>query len=94
MSGCSSCQDASTYYDNLAGKLVSAKNLSEALDLFNKSLDQNLTNVNAWIHKGNAEKALQDYNASIGSFNRATILDSKNAAAWSALSDAYSQKKD
>ncbi len=60
MSSCSSCQDASTYYDNLGSKLVSAKNLSEAMDLFNKSLDQDPTNVNAWIHKGNAEKALKD----------------------------------
>lgn len=88
------CQDASNYYDSLAGKLVSAGNLSEGLDLFNKSLDQNQSNDKVWVHKGNAEKALRDYNASIRSYNKAIDLEDRNAAAWSGLADAYTVKMD
>jgi tetratricopeptide (TPR) repeat protein len=88
------CIDASKNYDSMGSKLYSAGNYSEAMDYFNKSIDQNSSYIDAWVHKGNAQKALRQYNASLLSYNRATASNSKNQAAWSGLSDSYSAGKD
>ena len=89
-----SSSDASKYFDSLGSKLYSVGNSSEAMDYFNKSLVQNSSNVDAWIHKGNAFRALKDNNASVISYNQAIALDGKNAVALSGLADTYSVSKD
>ncbi len=94
MSGLGTCIDASENYDNLGNKLYSVGNYSEAMDYFNKSIDQNSSNKDALIHKGNAQKALRHYNASLLSYNRAIAFDDRSAAAWSGLADSYSACKD
>ena len=88
------CIDASKNYDRLGNKLYSIGNYSEAMDYFNKSIDQNSSYIDAWIHKGNAQKALRYYNSSRQSYNRAIALDSKNEEALSGLVDSYSASKD
>jgi len=44
-------QDAATYFEELGSKMLSSRNYSEALDLFNQSLDMNSDNAYAWIHR-------------------------------------------
>jgi len=88
------CLDASKNYDRLGNKLYSIGNYSEAMDYFNKSIDQNSTYIDAWIHKGNAQRDLRYYNSSYQSYNQAIALDRKNEAAWSGLVDSYSASKD
>ena len=58
-------EDSSAYFDELGNKLYSTKNYRESLDYFNKSLNQDKNNVDAWIHKGDAQRALKDYNGSL-----------------------------
>jgi tetratricopeptide (TPR) repeat protein len=65
MNDSGTCIDASKNYDSMGNKLYSAGNYSEAMDYFNKSIDQNSSYIDAWIHKGNAQKALRQYNASL-----------------------------
>lgn len=86
-------QNASTYFDDLGSKMLS-KNASQALDLFNQSLDLNPDNPDAWVHRGDALRALKQLNSSIESINQALKIDNKNAAAWSALDQSYAARKD
>ncbi len=43
--------EADQYYDSLGMKLLSNRESIEALNYFNKSLAQNETNLETWIHK-------------------------------------------
>ncbi|MGA9100296.1 MAG: tetratricopeptide repeat protein [Methanotrichaceae archaeon] len=85
---------APAYFDSLGSKLYNYRNYTEALDYFNKSIDQDPSYVNAWVHKGDTQKVLRDYNASIESYNQALNANNKTITAWSGLIDAYSAKKD
>lgn len=90
----SSAEDASMTYDRLGSKLYSKGNYTEALNYFNRSLDQNHSNVEAWVHKGETLKALRKLNASIDSYNQALKRDGKKVTAWSGLADVYTIRKD
>ncbi len=85
---------APAYFDSLGSKLYNYRNYTEALDYFNKSADQDPAYVNAWVHKGDTQKTLRDYNGSIESYNQALKANNKTATAWSGLIDAYSANKD
>jgi tetratricopeptide (TPR) repeat protein len=89
-----SAQDASTTYDRMGTKLYSSGNYTEALDYFNRSLNQNISNADAWVHKGNALKALRKLNASYECYNRALSFDRNKIAAWSGLADVCTTWKD
>lgn len=88
-----SAQDPATYFDSLGSKLLSKGNYSQALDLFNKSLDQKKESAAAWTHKGNALRSLRQYNASIESLNHALKIDESYAPALVGLSDTYLAQK-
>jgi len=87
-----SAQDPADYFDSLGSKLLSKGNYSQALDLFNKSLDQ-LDSAAAWTHKGNALRSLRQYNASIESLNHALEIDDSYTPALVGLSDTYLAQK-
>jgi tetratricopeptide (TPR) repeat protein len=87
-------EDAAITYDRLGLKLYSARNYTEALSYFNQSLDQNSSNVDVWVHKGDALKALNRLNESIDSYYQAIDLDGRKVAAWSGLTDIYATNKD
>ena len=89
-----SAQDASTTFDRMGTKLYSTGNYTEALNYFNQSLNQNISNADALVHKGDTLKALRKLNASIDSYNRALSFDHMKVAAWSGLADVYTTRKD
>jgi tetratricopeptide (TPR) repeat protein len=89
-----SAEDAAIYYDKLGSKQYSAGNYTDALSYFNSSIDLNSSYADAWIHKGDALRALKGYNSSIDAYARAAKLDARKDAAWSGTADAYRAMKD
>lgn len=87
---------APSYFDDLGSKLsgYAYRNYTEALDYFNRSINQDPGYVNAWVHKGDTQRTMGNYNASIESYNRALKANNKTNDAWSGLINAYSAKKD
>ena len=92
LSSIASAQDPADYFDSLGSKLLSKGNYSQALDLFNKSLDQT-ESAAAWTHKGNALRSMRQYNTSIESLNQALEIDDSYAPALAGLSDTYLAQK-
>jgi tetratricopeptide (TPR) repeat protein len=46
------------------------------------------------VHKGYAQRALKDYNASLKSYGRALEIDRNKTQAWSGMTEAYTALKD
>jgi len=87
-------QEASVYYDRLGSKVYSARNYTEALDYFNKSLAHNQSYAEAHVHAANTYRALGRLNASIEHYSMALQSDGNKVAAWTGLADVYSSQKD
>ena len=81
------------YFDWMGSKLYATKNYTEALSYFGKALSQDPGYIDAWIHKGDTQRALKDFNGSLVSYNAALQIDSKKAAAWSGITEAYTAMK-
>ncbi|WP_286877816.1 tetratricopeptide repeat protein, partial [Methanosaeta sp. UBA458] len=77
------------YFDWKGSQLYAAKNYTDALAYFNQAVAQDPNYVNAWVHKGDTERILKDYNVSIQSYYNALQLDGSNAAAWSGIAESY-----
>ncbi|HPS92084.1 MAG TPA: tetratricopeptide repeat protein [Methanothrix sp.] len=82
------------YFDWKGNKLSGEKNYTGALIYFDKALRQEPGYIDAWIHKGDAQRALKEYNASIDSYRGALKIDSQKAAAWSGITEDYTALKD
>ncbi|MGV8089502.1 MAG: tetratricopeptide repeat protein, partial [Methanothrix sp.] len=81
------------YFDWKGSQLYAAKNYTDALAYFNQALAQDPNYANAWVHKGDTERVLNDINVSIQSYYNALQLDGNNAAAWSGIADSYTALK-
>ncbi len=62
--------------------------------LYNQSVIQNASYTDAWVHRGDAQRALKYYNGSVESYSKAVMLDKNNTAAWSGLLADYNALKD
>ncbi len=82
------------YFDWKGNKLSGEKNYTGALIYFDKAIRQEPGYIDAWIHKGDTQRALKEYNASIDSYRGALKIDSQKAVAWSGITEAYSAMKD
>src|SRR5271157_2077124 len=68
--------------DSKGLKLYSTKNYTDALTNFNNAVGLDPTNYDAWVHKGNTQRALKSYNDSIVSYNKAIDVNGTRADAW------------
>ena len=82
------------YFDWKGNKLFAARNYTDALVYYEKAISQEPGYIDAWIHKGDTQRALKDYNGSIASYNSALQIDGKKAAAWSGITEAYTSMLD
>ncbi len=82
------------YFDWKGSKLYATKNYTDALIYFEKALSQDPGYIDAWIHKGDTQRILKDFNGSIASYNAALQIDGKKAVAWSGITEAYTAMKD
>jgi tetratricopeptide (TPR) repeat protein len=82
------------YFDWKGSKLYAAKNYTGAQIYFEKAVSQDPAYIDAWIHKGDTQRALKEYNASIDSYKAALKIDSQKAVAWSGITEAYTAMKD
>lgn len=83
------------YWDWKGGKEMANRNYSSALAYFNKALSQDPKYVDAWIHRGDAQKALKLYNDSIESYNNALKLaPDKGESIWNSEASIYDSAGD
>lgn len=86
----------SALYDSQGNAYYSAKNYQDALKYFNMAIAQDASNIDAWMHKGNAQRALKQYNESIVSYSKVLEFNSTNdtkASAWSNIATSYESLK-
>lgn len=87
---CSIClAEEADYYDWKGLKSYSAHNFTESIAYFDQSIKMDPAYTDAWVHKGDAERALRDYNASIESYMGALQANNQTKAAWSGLVESY-----
>lgn len=87
---CSLClAEEADYYDWKGLKSLAAKNYTESIIYFNMAIKQDPTYIDAWLHKGDAQRAMKDYNASLQSYEGALQVNNKSKAAWSGMIEAY-----
>lgn len=77
------------YYDWKGLKSFAAKNYTESIVYFDRAIKQDPTYIDAWLHKGDAQRAMKDYNASLQSYNGALQIKNRTKAAWSGMIEAY-----
>lgn len=78
------------YWDWKGGKEMSKGNYSTALADFNKSVSQDPSYVDGWMHKGDAQKALKLYNGSLESYNTVLKLaPDKAESVWNNEASIY-----
>ena len=66
---CTLCMaEEADYYDWKGLKSCSAKNYSGSIAYFDQSIEMDPTYIDAWVHKGDALKAMKDYNGSVDSY--------------------------
>ena len=82
------------YFDWKGSKLYAAKNYTESLAYFDKAVTQEPGYIDAWVHKGDAQRALKDYNGSLASYNAALQIDGKKVSAWSGVTESFTALKD
>ena len=82
------------YFDWKGSKLLASRNYTGALVYFDKATNQDPKFVDAWVHKGDTEMAMRDYNGSLKSYNEAVKIQSNKTSAWSGLTNAYSALND
>jgi tetratricopeptide (TPR) repeat protein len=82
------------YYDWKGLKSFAAKNYTESIVYFDMAIKQDPTYIDAWLHKGDTQRILKDFNGSIASYNAALQIDGKKAVAWSGITEAYTAMKD
>jgi tetratricopeptide (TPR) repeat protein len=86
----SSCNAEETAYFDWKGlKEHLSKNYTGSIVYFDMAIAQDPSYIDAWIHKGDALRALKDYNASIEQYLQALRLKNDSAAALSGLMDGY-----
>ena len=87
---CSLCLAEETdYYDWKGLKSFAAKNYSESIAYFDIAIKQDPTYIDAWLHKGDAQRAMKDYNASLQSYKGALQVKNNTKAAWSGMIETY-----
>lgn len=86
----------SKLYDSQGNTYYKAKDYANALKYFNMAIGRDESNIDAWMHKGNAQRALKQYNESIVSYNKVLELNSTNntkADALSGIASTYEAQK-
>ena len=63
--------EETAYFDWKGLKSYAAKNYTESLIYFDKAIEQDPNYLDAWVHKGDAQRAQKDYNASLESYGGA-----------------------
>jgi tetratricopeptide (TPR) repeat protein len=87
---CSLCLAEETdYYDWKGLKSFAAKNYTQSIIYFDMAIKQDPTYIDAWLHKGDAQRAMLDYNASLQSYEGALRVKNNTKAAWSGMVEAY-----
>jgi len=87
---CTHCQAEETdYYDWKGLKSVAAKNYTQSIAYFDIAIKQDPTYIDAWLHKGDAQRAMKDYNASLQSYEGALQVKNDTKAALSGMIEAY-----
>lgn len=81
--------EETSYFDWKGLKEYTAKNYSKSLNFFDMAIAQDPSYIDAWIHKGDALRALKDYNASIEHYLQALQRKDDSSAALSGLVEAY-----
>jgi tetratricopeptide (TPR) repeat protein len=84
------CQAEETdYFDWKGLKSYTAKNYTDSIIYFDMAIRQDPTYIDAWLHKGDSQRALKDYNGSIQSYNGALHQKNDTRAAWAGIIEAY-----
>lgn len=87
---CSLCLAEETdYYDWKGLKAYNAKNYTGSIVYFDMAIKQDPGYIDAWLHKGDAQRATKDFNASLQSYEGALQINNKTKAAWSGMIEAY-----
>lgn len=87
---CSQCLAEETdYFDWKGLKSYAAKNYTESIGYFDIAIKQDPTYIDAWLHKGDAQRAMKDFNASLQSYEGALRVKNDTTAAWSGIIEAY-----
>lgn len=81
--------EETAYFDWRGNQLYASRNYTDALGYFDKAISQEPTYIDAWIHKGDTQKAMKDYNGSIESYSAALKLDENKTVAWSGIVNDY-----
>lgn len=77
------------YFDWKGLKSYAAKNYTDSIAYFDIAIKQDPTYIDAWLHKGDAQRALKDYNGSIQSYEGALQQKNDTKAAWAGIIEAY-----
>ena len=77
------------YFDWKGLKSYAAKNYSESIGFFDAAIKQDPNYIDAWLHKGDAQRAQKDYNASIETYKGALSIKNDTKAAWSGMIEDY-----
>ena len=87
---CTLCLAEETdYYDWKGLKSYAAKNYTESIVFFDRAIKQDPNYIDAWLHKGDAQRAIKDYNASLQSYKGALQVKNNTKAAWSGMIETY-----
>jgi tetratricopeptide (TPR) repeat protein len=86
--------EETSYFDWKGLKEYAAKNYSDSLAYFDMAINQDPSYVDAWVHKGDALRALKDYNGSIENYLQAVQRKDDSAPAISGLMEAYASLDD
>jgi tetratricopeptide (TPR) repeat protein len=79
---CTMCQaEEAAYYDWKGLKSYASKNYTESIVHFDRSIKQDPTYIDARLHKGDVQREIKDYNASLKSYEGALQVNSEKAAA-------------
>ena len=65
------------YFDWKGLKSLAAKNYTESIAYFDQAIKMDPTYIDAWLHKGDAQRAMKDYNASLQSYEGALQANNK-----------------
>jgi len=86
--------ETAEYFDKEGLKLYASRNYTEATEYFGKAISQDPGYVDAWVHKGDAQRALKDFNTSLQSYGRALEIDGNKTKAWAGMIESYTALKD
>jgi tetratricopeptide (TPR) repeat protein len=87
---CSQCLAEETdYFDWKGLKSYAAKNYTESIAYFDIAIKQDPTYIDAWVHKGDAQRAMKDFNASLQSYEGALLVRNNTTSAWNGIIEAY-----